>query len=130
MVQPIASVLLPKRIHPISSSTVSLYHALLLSFLLMYPLVLFLSLRLLHFQPVGITHWHRLAALMAVRGFLGDSVVKNPPANAGDAGSIPELRRSPRGGDGNPLQYSCLGNPMDKGAWRAAVPGVAESDMT
>ena len=49
-------------------------------------------------------------------GFPGDSVVKNPPANAGDMGSIPGLGRSPREGNGNPLQYSCLGNPMDRGA--------------
>ena len=60
-------------------------------------------------------------------------MVKNPPINAGDirdAGSIPGLGRSP-GGYGNPLQYSCLENPMDRGAWRAIVHGVAkESDMT
>ena len=96
----------------------------------MYPLVLFLSLLFLHFQPVGITHRHRLAALMAVRGFLGGSVVKNPPANVGDVGSIPGSGRSPEEGNGNPLQYSWLENPMDKGAWRATVSGVAESDMT
>ncbi|KAB0364994.1 hypothetical protein FD754_009150 [Muntiacus muntjak] len=48
-------------------------------------------------------------------------MVKNPPANAGDAGSIPGLGRSPEGGHGNPLQYSCLENPMDRGAWRATV---------
>ena len=64
---------------------------------------------------------------MAVRGFPGGSVVKNPPANAGDAGSIPGSGRSLEEGNGNPLQYSCLGNPMDKGAWRATVPGVAKS---
>ena len=49
-------------------------------------------------------------------------VVKNPPANAGDmgdAGLIPGSGRSPRGGHGNPLQYSCLENPMDRGAWQA-----------
>ena len=60
--------------------------------------------------------------------------VKNPPANAGDirnAGSIPGSGRSPGGGDGNPLQYSSLGNPMDKGTWRATVHGVhKESDIT
>ena len=50
-------------------------------------------------------------------GFPGSSVVKNLPANAGDVGSIPELGRSPGGGNGNPLQYSCLENPMDGGAW-------------
>ena len=48
-------------------------------------------------------------------------MVKNPPASAGDAGSVPGSGRFPRGGHGNPLQYSCLGNPMDRGAWRATV---------
>ena len=63
-------------------------------------------------------------------GFLGGSVVKNPPASAGDAGdlgSIPGSGRSPGEGNGNPLQYSCLGNPMDRGAWGATVHGVAKS---
>ena len=60
----------------------------------------------------------------------GGSVVKNLPANAGDSGSIPGSGRSPGEGNGNPLQYSCLGNPMDRGAWRATVYGVVkESDM-
>ena len=57
-------------------------------------------------------------------------VVKNPPANAGDirdAGSIPGSGRSPGGGHGNPLQYSCLENPVDRGAWRATVRGVTKS---
>ena len=57
-------------------------------------------------------------------------MVKNPPANAEDArdgGSIPGSGRSPGGGHGNPLQYSCLENPMDRGVWRATVHRVAES---
>ena len=54
-------------------------------------------------------------------------VVKNPPA---DAGSIPGLGRPPGGGNGNSLQYSCLENPMDRGAWWATVRGIAESNMT
>ena len=57
-------------------------------------------------------------------------VVKNPPANARDIrdmGLIPGSGRSPGAGNGNPLQYSCLENPMDRGAWRAAVYGVAQS---
>ena len=48
-------------------------------------------------------------------------MVKNPPVNAGDAGLIFALGRSPGEGNGNPLQYSCLGNPMDTGTWRATV---------
>ena len=65
--------------------------------------------------------------------FPSGSVVKNPPANAGnirDVGFIPGLGRSPGGGHGNPLQYSCLENPMDRGAWQATVYRVAESDTT
>ena len=61
---------------------------------------------------------------------VAQSVVKNPPANAvdtGDLGSIPELGRSLGGGNGNPLQYSCLKNPMGWGAWQATVHGVAEN---
>ena len=57
-------------------------------------------------------------------------MVKNPPANAGDirdVGSIPGLGRSPGGGHGNPLQHSCSENPMDRGAWRAAVDRVTHS---
>ena len=52
-------------------------------------------------------------------------MVKNPPANARDVGSIPGLGRSPGEGNGNPLQHSCLGNPTDRGAWQATVHGVA-----
>ena len=63
-------------------------------------------------------------------GFSGDSVVKNPPANAGDVGSIPQLGRSPGKGNGNPLQYSCLGNAMGKGAWQAIPWGRKKLDMT
>ena len=58
-------------------------------------------------------------------------MVKNLPANAGDMGLIPGSGRSHGGGDDNLLQYSCLENPMDRGAWRATVHGVAkESDIT
>ena len=51
----------------------------------------------------------------------------NPPANAEDTGLVPGLRRSPGEGNGNTLQYRCLGNPMDRGAWQAAVHGVTKS---
>ena len=57
-------------------------------------------------------------------------MVKNPPANAGDSrnmGSIPGSGRSPGAGNGNPLQCSCLENPMDRGAWHAAICRVAKS---
>ena len=57
-------------------------------------------------------------------------MIKNPPVNAGDAGSIPELGRSPGKGTGNPLQHFCLGNPMARGSWHAILHGVAELDMT
>ena len=65
-------------------------------------------------------------------GFPGATVVKNRPANAGDAGdvgSIPGWGRSPGGRNGNSLQHSCLENPMDRGAWRAAVHGVEKSQI-
>ena len=61
--------------------------------------------------------------------FLDGSVVKIPPTNAGDVGLSPGSRRPPREGNGNPLPYSCLENPRDRGDWRATVPGVAELDM-
>ena len=60
-------------------------------------------------------------------------MVKNSPANAGDVrdmGSIPGLGRSPGVGNGYPLQYSCLENPMNRGAWRATIHGVTESNTT
>ena len=64
-------------------------------------------------------------------GFPGGSVVKNLPANAGDTDLIPGSGRSPGEGNGNSLQYSCLGNPMDRGAWQAAVHEIIkELNMT
>ena len=68
-----------------------------------------------------------------VGGFPGGSVVKYLSANAGavrDVSSIPRSGRSPGGGNGNPLQYSCLGNLVDRGDWWATVHGITESDMT
>ena len=60
-------------------------------------------------------------------GFPGGTVVKNPPANAGEAGLIPGSRRSLGEGNGNALQYSYLGNPMDRGSWWATVHAVSKS---
>ena len=68
--------------------------------------------------------------ILSFLSFPGGSGVKNPPANT-DAGSTPESRRSPGIGNGNLLQYSCLKNPMDRGAWQATVHGVTkELNMT
>ena len=64
------------------------------------------------------------------RAFPGGAEVKVSACSAGDLGSIPGSGRSPGEGNGNPLQYSCLENPMDGGAWWAIVHGVTESDMT
>ena len=62
-------------------------------------------------------------------GFPGGSVVKNSPADTGDKSSIPGSGRSPGGGNGNPLQYPSLEDPMDRGPWRAAVLGATEHQV-
>jgi len=59
-------------------------------------------------------------------GFPGGSVARNLPTNAGDVGLIPRSGGSPGGGNGNPLQYFYLGNPMDRGVWRATVHGIVK----
>ena len=70
-------------------------------------------------------------AIMATKGLPWWLSSKEFTYNAGDTGSIPESRRCPGGRNGNPLQYSCLGNPMDRRAWQATVHRVAqESDTT
>ena len=68
-----------------------------------------------------------LSRVVISRGFPGGLEVKVSASNVGDPGSIPGLGRSPGEGNGNPLQYSCLENPMDGEAWWAAVHGVAKS---
>ena len=72
-------------------------------------------------------HIHRTTGYEAHKGFSSVSVVKNLLANAGDAGLIPGSRRFPGEGNHNPLQYSCLENPMDREAWWATVIGVAKN---
>ena len=84
-------------------------------------------------QSVGLHRVRHTVATWHSEGFPSGSVVKDLPANAGEigeAGSVPGWGRSHGGGNGNPLHYSCLENPVDRGAWRAAVPGVTESDTT
>ena len=74
--------------------------------------------------------WHNSTGSRTTEQASWVALVKNPPARAGavrDAGAIPGLGRSPREGNDNPLQYSCLGNLMDRGAWQATVHGVAKS---
>ena len=72
-----------------------------------------------------------LSVLIPVLGFPGGSVVKNLPASAGDSILISGSERSPGGENGNPLQYSCLGDTMDRGAWGPTVHGdMKEFDMT
>ena len=74
-------------------------------------------------------HLHFKLQVIALLGFPGGSDGKESACNAGDLGLIPWLGRSPGRGHGNPLQYSCLGNPTGRGAWRATVRGVAKSQI-
>ena len=71
-----------------------------------------------------------LSPCIGLLGFPGGAAVKSLPASAGDTGSIPGSGRSPGEGSGSPLQYSCLGNPMDRGAWPAAVHRVTRELFT
>ena len=80
-------------------------------------------------SPIGLSDFHFHCQHADQMGFPFGTVVKNPPANAGVAGvsdSILGLGRCPRGGNGNPFQYSCLENSMDSGVWLATVHGVAK----
>ena len=71
-----------------------------------------------------------MCARARVLGFPGGSDGKESACNVEDLGSVPGLRRSPGVGNGNPLQYSCLGNPMDRGAWLTTVHGVTQLDTS
>ena len=77
---------------------------------------------------VGKIHWRKDRLPTPVfLGFPGGSDGKESACNVGDLSSIPELGRFPGGGHGNPLEHSCLENPMDRGAWQTTVHGVAKS---
>ena len=90
-----------------------------------FPLPLFPEqTRTQRFLILAKENWYQVSICL---GFPGGSVVKNLPADAGETGLIPGAGRSPGGGNGNPLQYSCLGNPMDRGAWRVTGHGVPKS---
>ena len=78
-------------------------------------------------QRVGHDWVTSLSLSYIVKGFPGGSAVKNPPANAGDGGSVPGSGRSPGEGNCSPLQSSCLGNPTDRGAWQTASMGSQKS---
>ena len=75
-------------------------------------------------------HVKKQISFIIIMSFSGGSVVKNSLANAGDLGSLPGSRRSPGEGNGNPLQYSCLGSPMDRGVWKATAHGEAKESET
>ena len=84
-----------------------------------------------YFLRVAVEAWERGVFVYILQPtFSAGSVSKESACNAGDPGSITGLGRSPGEGNGNPLQYSCLANSMDRRVWWATVHGVAESDMT
>ena len=125
-------------------SVLALPHGLSMKFKAQSPLCLSFSPLFLMLHPL--TSWNSLASLPQAhetedashsglvfgiintrKGFPGSLDSKASAYNAGDPGSIPRLRRSPGQGNGNPLQYSCLENPMDREAWWATVHGVTKS---
>ena len=85
----------------------------------------FLVMRI--FKTYSLSNFQISGPVLTTMGFPSGSVVKNLPANAGDTVLIPKSGRSPGKGNGPPLQYSCLRNPVDRGAWWASVHGVAKS---
>ena len=91
------------------------------------PQYVFFCIKLLSLSLVCLRFIHVVTSIL---GFPGGSDGKESACNIGDLGLIPGLGRSPGEGNGNPLQYSCLENSVDRGAWHAAVHGVTESDTT
>ena len=90
-------------------------------------IILALAFKLCQAGPEQYSIHDEFSLLLRWRGFPGGSDGKESALNAGDPHSIPGSERFPGEGNGCPLQYSCLENPMDRGAWRATVHGVAES---
>ena len=125
-----------------SHTTFSLCPLVLLLFFLWFPILLPCALNLsiqftdLFFSCIRFDRkdaffctfacWTNIEELLHGRGFPSGSVVKNPPTRAGDVGSIPGSAISPGEGNGNPFQYSCLGNPLDRGVWWAPGPWGCE----
>ena len=108
----------------------SLHLLTLISHSILPPTPFLLAITSLFSMSVILFLFHRqvhLCHILDYKGFPGGSEVKVSACNAGDLGSIPESGRCPGEGNGNPLQYSCLENPMDGGAWWATVHGVAKS---
>ena len=80
-----------------------------------------------HLSLEAIIDYNFKSSLFSIMSFLGDAVVKNQAASSGDVGSIPVSGRSPGVGKGNPLQYSCLENSLDRGICQVTVRGVTQS---
>ena len=78
-------------------------------------------------KPASLESPELAGGFFTTKNFPGGAEVKTSACSVGDLGSIPGLGRSPGGGNGNPLQYSCLENPLDRGAWQAAIHGVTKS---
>ena len=113
---------------PGKSTGVEWYSTLIFSDTLLYPYIQVLLFVLSSSLSVPVLIWNcpNYHSSVINLSFPGGSVAKNLPANAGDGGSIPGSGRSPGGGNGNPLQYSCMKNPMDRGAWWGIVHGVTK----
>ena len=107
---------------PEVSNSASIKQSLRICFIMNFQVILRLLVEELHFE-----YCLKYDPSASLRASLVAQVVNEFACNAGDPGSIPGLRRSPRGVNGNPLQYSCLENSMDRSAWQAPVQGLEKS---